>query len=204
MSAYPVSALKMIGLGLALLSLPVLTLGQAAYRQSAGAPLRLDANAQLTGRNALVPVISVTTPIHSLDLTDLSGDDYFAAGAPAFVFLKNGGGDIWYPFAALNRRPLQFTPDPDTLMIRGKVAAQNETVLTLSYDFDRLSPPAELERQMRVRYDSPLQIGLAVMPDGRAQITDIYLSGARFDQRIIPNVALRGGSKMAASKAPPT
>lgn len=200
----PVSKLRFIALALALSAIPVITVLKAAHRQHTGTPIHLSVNLDLSKRSAVVPALDVKSDLHTLNPNDLSGDDNFEIGRPAFVFLKYSGGDIWYPFAILNKRPDQFIAKDDTVMLMGFVTATNAQEITLSYDFDRISPPAALERQMRIQYNEDIKLGLSVTPDGRSAVTDIYINGVRFDQRIIPKLALRGGKKIAANIAPPT
>ena len=200
----PLSAFRYGALALALSAIPIMTVLKAAQRQHTGTPIQLSVNLDLSKRSAVVPALDVISDLHRLNLQDLSGDDRFDIGRPAFVFLKHSGGDIWYPFAILNQRPDQFIDKNDTVMLMGYVTQLEPQAVSLSYDFDRISPPATLERQMRIQYNQDIKLGLSVTPNGRSAVTDIYIDGKRFDQRIIPKLALRGGNKIAANIAPPT
>lgn len=195
------SAARLMLLGLCLTALPLGAVTAQALRLASGRPLTLPATITATQNDILVPLAQVTTPLRAIDTDDVSGDNRFAPGDIAFVFVSRSQGVV-YPFAILRRMPAGKDANQDTLMLRARVTKAAGSALTLSYSFDTVSPPHAFIKAAEREPLAPIKLTLAVSDDGRAAVSSFHVGDKRFNQRVITKGVVPGRSITMASTAP--
>ncbi len=196
------SAARLTLLGLCLSALPLGAVGAQSLRLASGAPLTLPARITATQNDVLVPLATVTTALSTLSTDDLSGDNYFSPGDRAYVFVSRSQGVV-YPFAILRRIPESPSTAQDTLMLRARVTVAQGEALTLSYDFDTVSPPQTFIAASDREPLAPVKLTLAVSADGHAGVSSFHVGNKVFHQRVMTKGVVPGRNMTMASNAPP-
>jgi|GEM_PF-3090977 len=198
-----ISAARLALLGLCLTALPLGAVGAQSLRLVSGAPLTLPARITATQNDSLIPLAKVVTELSTLSTDDLSGDNYFKPGDTAYVFVSRSQ-NVVYPFAVLRRIPDAPSEAQDTVMLRAKVVSVTDNVLSLSYNFDTVSPPRAFITETDRAPLAPVKLTLAVSEDGRASVSTFQVGNKRFNQRVISKGVVPGRNMTMASIAPPT
>ena len=198
-----ISAARLSLLGLCLTALPLGAVGAQTLRLASGAPLTLPARITATQNDVLIPLAKVATSLNTLSTDDLSGDNYFKIGDVAYVFVSRSQ-NVVYPFAVLRRIPEAQSETQDTIMLRAKVTAVSKERLSLSYDFDTVSPPRAFITETDRAPLAPVRLTLAVSEDGRASVSSFHVGNKTFNQRVISKGVVPGRNMTMASIAPPT
>lgn len=197
------SWLMTAALGLVLSALPVAAITSQASRVESGVRMSFPVIVERTSTQKWLPRLSVTSSLHQLNYSALSGDKSFSPGQRVYVFYSKSG-QIWYPYAILKSLPEGDAIHQDgTVMLRARVAQADHSRLKLSYDFDDISPSAEVVRSALRKSRQNINLEIAVDERGVASVSALVIDGRRYDQRVTLNAVLDGGRSTGASSMPP-
>ena len=199
-----ISKAQLALLAIALTTIPLAAVTSQALRLSTGARVTLPAQILSAQNDSLVPMAKVQTPLSTLSLDTLSGDNGFNEGDTAYVYLSRSH-DYVYPFAIFRRLPSANTQDADdTVHLRGKVDYVRGDDIGLIFDFDTVSPPQAFLAHISREPSTPVRIDLSVSSDGRVSVSSFHAGPKTYDQRVMTKSVLEGRSITMAKTAPPT
>lgn len=198
------SATRFALAALLLLALPLSAIAYQTYRIDTGTQITLPLEIRSIDEEALIPKMSLATPLNAIDLSLVAGANNFRTGQHVFVYLSPGPYNIWYPYTLARRKPEAGCDVTMCMILNGKVTGLDGQILKISYNYEDYVPaPAVLEKY-KSSISSTKQITLAVGRDGIATVRALHLGGETISQRRIDMRALSDLTQNGAITAPKT
>lgn len=189
---------------LVLTAIPVGALVRHSAKLDAGRTITIPVEIARAQDKAVVPLVDIATPLQTLTPAQLSGDNYFSAGDPVYVFLKDAG-TVWYPYAVLRNLPTGGENlREDQVMLAGHIISSNDDKIEIAYGFDRIAPRRDFVHDALRRSGQTTQLELAVNDKGVATVSALWLDGTYYSQRPSLNLTLDGFNIITDKIAPPT
>ncbi len=207
-----VEALKPLGAGryflaaLLLSALPITAMFIQSSRVANGTELRLPVTMERVENRAFTPQIRLQTPLNTIAVDSVAGDNNFVQGGRVYVFLSPGPSAVWYPYAVSRRAPQRGCETADCLVLSGRVTRVAQNKIEIAYQFENYVPGKAVlvklpEHNKGYNKGGRAELSLSVGKNGRAYVRALHLGGETISQPIIP-LTLDGLIHRGASKAP--
>jgi len=193
---------------LLLTALPFLAMYIRSLRVENGTELRLPVSMERVEDRAFAPQIWLQTPLNTIAIKSVAGDNNFVEGGRVFVFLSPGPSAVWYPYAVSRRAPQKGCEITDCLVLSGRVATVKQNEIDIVYQFENYVPSKAVlaklpETNNGYSKGARAEVSLSVSKDGRAYVRALHLGGETISQPTIP-LTLDGLIHRGESKAPAT